>query len=282
MINRWTFFIMTLTVGSICASEIDLKEIDSYFHNYIELLTTYPHLKQTGKQCLGEIEIVTDPIMTLKICHDEYQRLIQRGVNSELAKKWSLPGVVYSDPYLLWIRDPVLFPNEKTGLFKRIVWRCTLNQEKPVAILPIAKNGKIHLIKIWRHATGSWEFELPRGAPEPGEKSLETASRELREEVGFSAEKIISVGNVNPDSGVLTATIEVFIAFESNQMSTQWDEIEMIDGIYSFSIEEIEMGIKNGFIELWEDGKSSKIYLRDPFLTFALYQAFIRRLPPFD
>lgn len=168
------------------------------------------------------------------------------------------------------------FPNGQKSLFKRIIWRCTLNEEKPVAVLPMTKEGKICLVKIWRHATGSWELEVPRGAPNKNELPVHNALRELREETGFVAETITSLGCVNPDSGVLATNIEVFMALGSCTLESELDEAEVISGIYLFTIPELEAGIKKGFLEIEEEGNQFRIYLRDPFLTYALYQARIR------
>lgn len=268
----FTLFILASTIV------LGTDDLQCCLDGYLELLNQHPHLKQSGSFLNGEIEIVTDKNIISEIVRNEYQRLVNQKIDSDTASKWSCPGIVYSDPYLLWVRDPVIFPNGKTGLFKRIIWRCTLNQEKPVAVLPLSRNSEIGLVKIWRHATGSWELELPRGAPNLKENPVDNALRELKEETGFVADEIINLGLVNPDSGVLSTNISVFIAFGTYKDSLELDEDEVISGVHTFTLEMIEKGLKQGYLEITEKNTTTNVYLRDPFLTYALYQAKLRNL----
>jgi ADP-ribose pyrophosphatase len=248
--------------------------------SYLDFLEKHSHFKQTGNHRLGEIEIVTDLKKISEIQELEYKRLIESGVEPEVAKNWACPGIAYTDPYLLILRDPVIFPNGKSGFFKRMVWKCTLNGEKPIAVLPIDQKGRICLIKIWRHATGSWELEIPRGAPSSYESPIKNALRELKEETGFIADRILFLGSMNPDSGILSTNLDIFLAFSSKQIKSNPDENEIISHVYCFNLNELEQGIKNGFVEIQENKQSVKVPLRDPFLTFALFQARIRNLLP--
>ncbi len=47
--------------------------------------------------------------------------------------------------------------------------------------------GKLLMVENYRHAVGECLFELPGGFIDPGEKPIESASRELLEETGYAA-----------------------------------------------------------------------------------------------
>jgi 8-oxo-dGTP pyrophosphatase MutT (NUDIX family) len=81
-----------------------------------------------------------------------------------------------------------------------------------VAILPVI-NGKIPLLKIYRHPVDSWSWEIPRGFVENGEDTLESVARELEEETGLQCrrENIRSLGIIDADAGTLCAKIQLFV-----------------------------------------------------------------------
>lgn len=75
----------------------------------------------------------------------------------------------------------------------------------------IALHGELVLLaKLWRPAIGAFSLEFPRGMGEPGESTIETAIRELREETGVSAvESSRELGVIYADSGLLSNSIGV-------------------------------------------------------------------------
>jgi ADP-ribose pyrophosphatase len=84
-----------------------------------------------------------------------------------------------------------------------------------VAILPIV-NGKIAMLKIYRHIIGDWSWEIPRGFVELGENAPQSAIRELEEETGLLCEinALHSLGCISPDAGILRAKAQIFSAEE--------------------------------------------------------------------
>jgi ADP-ribose pyrophosphatase len=82
-----------------------------------------------------------------------------------------------------------------------------------VAILPVCE-GRIGLLKIYRHAVQSDCWEIPRGFVEDGESDVASALRELEEETGLACEarEIKSLGYVTPDAGILAARVHVYAA----------------------------------------------------------------------
>ena len=114
------------------------------------------------------------------------KRLLQKGYSEAEATEFSRIGVVREDQYWVWIRDAVYFPKGVPGTYDRLVWKNELNGGAPgVAVLPVLPSGKIVLNLNYRHATRSWELELPRGKREQGETLEEAALREVKEETGF-------------------------------------------------------------------------------------------------
>jgi 8-oxo-dGTP pyrophosphatase MutT (NUDIX family) len=82
-----------------------------------------------------------------------------------------------------------------------------------VAVLPIC-DGRIALIRAYRHAIQSESWEIPRGFIEEAESAPISVLRELEEETGLSCDlgEIKSLGFVMPDAGILAARIHVHVA----------------------------------------------------------------------
>jgi len=225
-------------------------------------------LKQPrGDYKLGEIEIVCDPQKIEEIQQCYYERLRERGVPAERATKWSKVGEVMRDKYFLFVRDPVIFPSGATGLYDRILSESNGGS----AVLPIFSNGEIGLVVQFRHATRTWELELPRGGTLPGETPLETAKRELKEETGLEAADWQQLGIMNPDSGVLQWSVPIFVARNLEEKDAAIEESEAIDQLIHLTKGELNEALKEGAIELEIKGVKRKVFVRDAYLTYALY-----------
>ena len=58
-----------------------------------------------------------------------------------------------------------------------------------VAIVAQGADGRIALVKQYRHPIRQTTLELPAGTREVGEPALSCAARELREEIGYRASR---------------------------------------------------------------------------------------------
>ncbi|MDR2539468.1 MAG: NUDIX hydrolase [Chlamydiales bacterium] len=245
------------------------------FEEYFSYIQQQPN----GNYQEGEIEIIRDPVEIAQIQKIQENRLLQKGFSQTEAMKFSQIGVVCEDQYLIWLRDAVYFPQKIPGTYDRIFWK---NAQKKslsgVAVLPIFPSGRIALIATYRHATRSWELEIPRGGVYLQETAEEAALRELQEETGLVASSLHFLGQVAPDSGILSSIIPIFLAKISSQENSHPEYSEAIAKVVSFTEDEWKKGLIQGFLEVSIKGEQKSIPLRDPFLTFALLQAKFRKL----
>src|SRR5882762_10182094 len=124
--------------------------------NHIEKMPKGDHRK-------GEIEIVTDLAEVTSIENKQIERLMKKGWSEEEARESSRTGIVAQDIFWIWLRDAVIFPTGATGTYDRLLWQKSMERLIGVAVLPILSNGRVVLNLNFRHATRSWEFEIPRG-----------------------------------------------------------------------------------------------------------------------
>ena len=82
-----------------------------------------------------------------------------------------------------------------------------------VAVLPV-RDGRVGLIRVFRHPLGKWSWEAIKGHAESGEDARYAAARELLEESGFSVatDKFIDLGAIASEGGVIEGRSRLFVA----------------------------------------------------------------------
>jgi 8-oxo-dGTP pyrophosphatase MutT (NUDIX family) len=151
------------------------------------------------------------------------------------------------NPWVKLYYDHVRFPNGRNGRYNRIVEG---EKGKGVVVLPVASNGKVALIRIYRYPVGEWQWELPRGFSDPAMTAQQNARRELQEETGVIAKELVQLGSIFPNSGILTTNVEVFLAPDLDDdsvplLSEQWAILEM----KFFTMRELDEMIAHGLIQ---------------------------------
>jgi ADP-ribose pyrophosphatase len=79
-------------------------------------------------------------------------------------------------------------------------------------IVPFSPEG-ILTIKSYRHLADSYQLEVPSGYVDEGEKPRQAAIRELEEETGYVAKKMVFVGSYTLDYSMFIQTGNVFAAY---------------------------------------------------------------------
>ncbi|MFI5344088.1 MAG: NUDIX hydrolase, partial [Chlamydiales bacterium] len=218
-------FTCTALFTSGIAGEVSRQE-------YLELVKRYPSLAQSkGDFSKGEIELVFDP---------QEMAAIEKTTGRDV-------GVVMQDKYWLWVNDACKFPSGLQGVYGRILWVKSLESCPGVAVMPILPNGKIVLNCNFRHATRSWEMELPRGVINIGEGIEAAAKRETMEETGMIVDDLSLLGEIPTDTGITNTVVPIYIAKVINKQNPQQEESEAIEEIISLTIPEIKQAFLRGY-----------------------------------
>ena len=127
-----------------------------------------------------------------------------------------------------------------------------LEHSPAVVIVPIDHEGRILLVRQYRKAAERPLLEAPAGGLEPGESPEEGVLRELREEVGFTADKLQQMTGFWMVPGFCTEYMYAYLATDLSESPLSPDEDELIQVVPTHMLEIPDM-IRSGYIE---DGKS--------------------------
>lgn len=90
----------------------------------------------------------------------------------------------------------------------------TIDAPDWVNVIPLDAQGHVLMIRQYRHGSGLLTWEFPGGMVDGSEDPAEAALRELEEETGWTAGKIIPLGSSNPNPAFMTNTVHFFLATE--------------------------------------------------------------------
>lgn len=97
------------------------------------------------------------------------------------------------------------------------------------AVVAVDAEGRVCLLRQFRHAAGGWLTELPAGKLDGGEPPLECARRELAEEAGVSARRWEKLGEFFSSPGVLTEVIHLFLAQDLEPADASPEDHEVLE-----------------------------------------------------
>ena len=147
--------------------------------------------------------------------------------------------VVYEGAVFGVRRDEVLEPG---GLRAT---REVITHPGSVVVLPVLDDGRVVLIRQYRHATRQYLWELVAGRMDPGETPKRAAARELLEETGYRAKRFSVFLDVFPTPGFLEERMFILLAEGLTAGEAQPEEDEKIEA-RAYSLKELKQMIQRG------------------------------------
>ncbi|MEC9488075.1 MAG: NUDIX hydrolase [Halanaerobium sp.] len=130
-------------------------------------------------------------------------------------------------------KDKVMLPDGRHS------YREIVEHSGAVAVIPLAADGRVILIRQYRAPVGRVLLEVPAGKLEPGEAALACARRELLEETGYQAERLSRLTGFYTSPGFANEYIHLFLAEGLEYVGARRDSDEFIQ-VETYSLDGIK------------------------------------------
>jgi ADP-ribose pyrophosphatase len=118
-----------------------------------------------------------------------------------------------------------------------------------VGAVPVTEDGKIIMVRQYRHALGETCIEIPGGCVDATDKDFEEAiARELLEETGYAFSSYDYLGKISPNPSTNTNLLHMFLARGGKKVAAQsLDENEEIE-VVLLSMDELKQLLRENKI----------------------------------
>lgn len=98
-----------------------------------------------------------------------------------------------------------------------------------IVVVPVTPQGTVLLVRQWRHPSRATLLEAPAGTRDAEDAdSMETAQRELREEIGHGAGRLTHLGGFWLAPGWCTEYMDAFVATDLSEDALPQDDDENV------------------------------------------------------
>ena len=144
---------------------------------------------------------------------------------------------VYDGKLLKVYRDEVSVDGAKDSV------REYIRHRGAVCVAPLDEQGRLWFVRQFRYPLGRDTLELPAGKLDGDEDPADAAARELSEETGFTAERLLPIGSILPSPAYTTEEIFLFLADGLTAGDAHPDEGEVLDAFPLPLEEAVEMAM---------------------------------------
>src|SRR5262249_61571841 len=113
---------------------------------------------------------------------------------------------VYTNKWISVREDVVMLPDGRTTIYGVVsCGHC-------VGLLPFVDPQTVLLVRQYRYVAGRPTWEMPTGGVKAGETLEQAAQRELAEETGYQARRLVHVSTYHTSKSVVDETPHLFLA----------------------------------------------------------------------
>jgi ADP-ribose pyrophosphatase len=87
-----------------------------------------------------------------------------------------------------------------------------------VNIVPVTSEDDVVMIRQFRHGLREVTLEVPGGMVDPGETPLQAAARELVEETGYEAQRIVALGSTSPNPAIFGNRVHCYLGLDCRRV----------------------------------------------------------------
>jgi ADP-ribose pyrophosphatase len=139
---------------------------------------------------------------------------------------------VYANPWIRVREDMAEMPDGRTTVYG--VVQC----QPCVGVLPFLDARTVVLVGQYRYVAGDFAWEMPTGAIRPGESEEAAVQRELAEEAGYEATRLVKLCRFHSSKSVMEETCNIYLAETLRPVAREADDTEFIE-VRAFPFEEV-------------------------------------------
>lgn len=143
--------------------------------------------------------------------------------DEKLVEKTLKEQLIFDGRVITVYHNEALLPNGTTAM------REIVAHPGGVCIAALTEEKELLFVRQFRSPYGEVITELPAGKLEKGEDPLKAGIRELSEETGAAAEKIVSLGKLYPTPGYCGEIIHMYLATGLSFGDQHTDDDEFLD-----------------------------------------------------
>ncbi|MFK7949381.1 MAG: NUDIX domain-containing protein [Saprospiraceae bacterium] len=132
--------------------------------------------------------------------------------------------VVYDNAWVQVQHHEVINPSGGDGIYGVVHFK-----NYAIGIIPLDENGYTWLVGQYRYPLDMYSWELPEGGGLLDDEPLESAKRELREEVGISATKWTKIMDIHTSNSITDELGFVYVAQDLTFGETEHEDVEKIE-----------------------------------------------------
>ena len=129
----------------------------------------------------------------------------------------------YVNPWIRVREDVAVLPDGRTTIYG--VVECA----EAVGVLPFVDPDTVLLVGQYRYVAGGFYWEMPTGASHAGEPLEASVQRELAEEGGFEAGRLVPLGAFHTSKSILREVAHLFLAEDLRPAARPPDHTEFIE-----------------------------------------------------
>ncbi len=131
---------------------------------------------------------------------------------------------VYENNWIALDHHEVLNPSNGKGIYGTVHFK-----NLAIGIIPLDKEGFTYMVGQYRFPLNKYSWEIPEGGGQLDKDPLETAKRELLEEVGIKAKEWTEIQRIHTSNSVTDELGIIYLAEDLSYFEAQPDEDEQLE-----------------------------------------------------
>lgn len=152
--------------------------------------------------------------------------------------------MVYENPWMKLREDTAQLPDGKTTIYGVVIFgNC-------VGVLPCVDEDHVLLVRQYRYVQGeAHRWEMPTGGVKEGETLEQAAQRELAEEAGYHAGRLVHISSYYTSKCICDETAHLYIGEELKPAQASPDDTEFLQRrVFSFD-EALRMALEGQIMD---------------------------------